>query len=297
MRLLPLLALAAIGYCATSWVAGYTSLTAYAVSGGAGLWQNMIDKCQEFEDGGGVVKGIDCVGNAVFYCMGAAAAFGAGQVGAMYIQSQGVTTQGKRNTHSFRNSTRSWNWDVIHADPAPLHNALANGLPGLVVGHVYNHSDSNLHNSVTVFVQTPGAFFAHSSNVTHGSIAWMPQAANSSDPSKRSNLHDRGYYWNFGSYAGFKFSYQAPGCAPYSFSSQPETGNLRSLVHNFVYWAQNGNQGSTYDLEWDDENEYGTPYVGGSFIIESNPFGYGFEGTAQNLECIGAGGPPVFGPN
>ncbi|KAG4414491.1 hypothetical protein IFR04_012368 [Cadophora malorum] len=94
MKILFILTFVASVYCAVNWVAGFSSLTVYAVSGAGGLWQNFIDRCQKFEDNGGAVRGLDCVGNGVFYLMGAAAAFGAGQAGAMYILNQGVTTQG-----------------------------------------------------------------------------------------------------------------------------------------------------------------------------------------------------------
>ncbi|KAH7395712.1 hypothetical protein BKA64DRAFT_66731 [Cadophora sp. MPI-SDFR-AT-0126] len=94
MKIFFLLTLVAGIYCTVNWVAGFSSLAVYAVSGAGGLWQTFIDKCQEFEDNGGVVRGLNCVGNGVFYLMGAAAAFGAGQAGAMYILNQGVTTQG-----------------------------------------------------------------------------------------------------------------------------------------------------------------------------------------------------------
>jgi hypothetical protein len=66
----------------------------YAISGGAGPWENFVDKCQEFEDNGGVVRGISCVGKGVFYLIGAVAAFGAGQAGATYIANEGVTMHG-----------------------------------------------------------------------------------------------------------------------------------------------------------------------------------------------------------
>ncbi|RDW82326.1 hypothetical protein BP6252_03438 [Coleophoma cylindrospora] len=195
MKVLFILTLVSGVCCVVNWRAGFSLLAVYAVSGGAGLWQNFIDKCQEYEDNGGVGRGINCVGNGVFYLVGAAAAFGGGQAGAMYIANDGVTTQGKRD--SFRNSTatRSWDWHAIHASPDRLHDLLANGLPGPVAGYVYNHSDSNLDNSVTVFVESGSGTYAHSSNVTHGVVAFAPSSSNqitNSTNVKRSN-----YCWDF----------------------------------------------------------------------------------------------------
>jgi hypothetical protein len=51
-----------------------------------------------------------------------------------------------------------------------------------------------------------------------------------------------------------KFSYSNPGCQGYSFTYADESSQLRNEVWNFVNWANYGNQGSTYDLEWSDEN-------------------------------------------
>ncbi|KAK0107906.1 hypothetical protein ONS96_003693 [Cadophora gregata f. sp. sojae] len=68
-------------YRSINYIAGFSSLTIYAITGAGELWQNFIDRCQEFEDNGGAIRGINCVGNDVFYLMGAVVAFGAGQGG------------------------------------------------------------------------------------------------------------------------------------------------------------------------------------------------------------------------
>jgi hypothetical protein len=135
--------------------------------------------------------------------MGSAAAFGAGQVGAYFIINGATTSQGKRDINDTGTDlSRSWNWPAIHDSPSDLHDLLASGLPGPVSGYVYNHSDSNLDNSVTVFVESGNTIYAHSSNVTHGAIASVASMPTSSNSSSNSTVGKRDYRWDFQGLAG-----------------------------------------------------------------------------------------------
>lgn len=83
-----------------------------------------------------------------------------------------------------------------------------------------------------------------------------------------------------------KYSYSNPGCQGFSFSDGTTSGQLQTEVWNFVNWAHAGNKGAKYSLEWDDEYTYGTPFVGGYFIIEVNGFGTNFEGAPAKHDCF-----------
>ncbi|CAG8951856.1 hypothetical protein HYFRA_00005660 [Hymenoscyphus fraxineus] len=89
MRLSLLLVFVTGVCCIVNWTAGLSALTIYTLSSSAGLWQTFIDKCQEFEDHGGRVRGMTCAGNGIFYLVGAAAAFGAGEAVSMWVVGQG----------------------------------------------------------------------------------------------------------------------------------------------------------------------------------------------------------------
>jgi hypothetical protein len=81
-----------------------------------------------------------------------------------------------------------------------------------------------------------------------------------------------------------KFSYSNPGCQGFLFGSD-EALQLKSEIEDFVAWASFLHQTDTYDLEWNDNNRYGTPYVGGRLILETNGFGLGYEGSPQLSDC------------
>ena len=93
MRVLVLLTLTPVA-SAGNWAAGGSALSYYVLRGGTDMWNDMIDRCQEFEDNGGAVRGINCIANGAFYLAGAAAAFGAGNAGIEYIANYGRTKLG-----------------------------------------------------------------------------------------------------------------------------------------------------------------------------------------------------------
>lgn len=264
----------AVGALAASWAAGYTALAAYLITGGSSIWDGMISKCQEFETNRGVVRGLDCVKNGVVYLVGAAAAFGGGYARAEYIKNQGVTNVGTRSVVSHR----EWDWSAIEARPEAFVNEISKTLPGKYHGHAFNLTGHGIHNPVAVMNMHGDNMYAHVSNLTHGTVYMGTHPV-------ETGLAARAGRWDFAGWGGMKYSYSNPGCQPYDFSYQTETANLNSEAWNFVNWANSGNKGAKYSLQWEDDNRYGTPYVAGYYIIEVNGFGTNYEGSPQVNEC------------
>jgi hypothetical protein len=253
-------------------------LSSYVLRGGADIWDGMIARCKEFEADGQVVSGVDCVGRAVAYLIGAAASYGAGQAGVEYIANGGITTTGKRDL-AWHSSSRhqNWNWTAIHSNPKGIEDIIGAGLPGSIVHSVYNHTDCNLSNSITIYKESNGTVFTHSSNVTHGVVSRSTIPAGV-------DITKRDYSWDFSGWGGMKYSYSSPGCQDYF--TNTEIGDLEWETWNFASWANSDyyNKAWMYELDWTG-TYYGIPYVGGYLVLETNGFGLDFEGAPDIGGC------------
>lgn len=276
MRVLIILGYIASTVSAANWVAGTSALSYYLVSGGDSIWDGMIQKCQEFENNGGYVRGLNCIKNGVGYVVGAAASFGGGYVGAEFIKNYGRTDIGAR---SLSYEPPAWNWTAIEQQPMVLVDAVSSKLPGRYLDHAFNVTNHGMEGAVAVMNTHEQKMFAHVSNLTHGTVYMGTHTV-------ESNLTRREGSWDFGGWGGIKFSYANPGCQGYSFNDADATNELLEEAWNFVNWANYGNKGATYSLQWDDEYRYGTPYVAGYLILEVNGFGTEYEGSPQLNDCL-----------
>lgn len=154
-------------------------------------------------------------------------------------------------------------------------------MPGLYHHHDFNVTGHGIDNAISIMNMDADSdrMYAHVSNTTHGTVYMGTHKTDS-------GLERRAGSWDFAGWGGMKFSYSNPGCQEYSFRDADVSDQLNTEAQYFVVWANEGNKGSKYSLEWSDENRFGTPYVGGYLILEVNGFGTNYEGAPQIHDCV-----------
>lgn len=265
-----------------SRLAGGVGVVSYVAYRGQDAWNAVMDRCEEFEDSGKIVRGVDCGGHAVFYLSGAALSYGIGgytyATGAEYIKSFGVTTFGKRQANV---APQGWNWTTVVDRPDGLHDILGHRLPGEHHSVHYNMSSVGLGNegSIHYVKHTASHYWLHSSNTTHGVVSMLPK--NQTRTKER-----RDDEWQFGDMAGVKYSYVSPGCLDrVTISYQNFDDALGDITYNWAYWAYYTQSGDKYSFELQDQATYGTPYVGGYLVAEFNGSGTNYEGSPALHDC------------
>ncbi|KAH0277590.1 hypothetical protein KCU91_g3058, partial [Aureobasidium melanogenum] len=262
--------------------AGALSAVSFLTYRGREAWKEMMDRCEEFEDSGKIVRGVDCGGLAVFYLGTAALSYNIGGYvyasGAEYIKTLGVTTFGKRQDSA---PPLGWNWTTVADRPDGLHDILGHRLPGDHHSVHYNISSVGLdgEGSIHYVKHTDSHYWLHSSNTKHGVVSMLPK--NQTGTKERRDVE-----WQFGDMAGVKYSYASPGCLDrITIANQNFDDAFGDITYNWAYWAYYTQPADKYTFELQDVATYGTPYLGGYLIAEFNGFGTNYEGSPALHDC------------